>query len=100
MSIPGIMNFSAHVIVSEIGIDVGWFPSAAHLISWACICPRNDEGASKRRFNRQRKGGNWAKATLVQRQQERKAAICRPGSIVSTPGAPPRRRSWLWSPSF
>src|SRR5499433_765949 len=33
MSIPGIKNLSAHVIVSEIGIDMSRFPSAAHLIS-------------------------------------------------------------------
>jgi transposase len=55
MSIPGIKNLSAHVIVSEIGIDMSRFPSAAHLISWA---PRNDESAGKRRSNRMRKGGN------------------------------------------
>ena len=42
------------------------FPSAAHLISWACICPRNDESAGKRRSNRVRKGGTWLKTTLVQ----------------------------------
>jgi transposase len=55
-----------HVIVSEIGIDMSRFPSAAHLISWACICPRNDESAGKRRSNRVRKGGTWLKTTLVQ----------------------------------
>ena len=66
MSIPGLKNLSAHVIVSEIGIDMSRFPSAAHLISWACICPRNDESAGKRRSNRQRKGANWLKTTLVQ----------------------------------
>jgi transposase len=66
MSIPGIKNLGAHVIVSEIGIDMSRFPSAAHLISWACICPRNDESAGKRRSNRMRKGGNWLKTTLVQ----------------------------------
>jgi transposase len=59
MSIPGIKNLSAQVIVSEIGIDMSRFPSAAHLISWACVCPRNDESAGKRRSNRQRKGANW-----------------------------------------
>jgi transposase len=32
-SIPGIKNVSAHVIVSEIGIDMSRFPSAAHLMS-------------------------------------------------------------------
>jgi hypothetical protein len=42
------------------------FPSAAHLISWACICPRNDDSAGKRRSNRVRKGANWLKTTLVQ----------------------------------
>ena len=66
MSIPGIKNLSAHVIVSEIGIDMSRFPSAAHLISWACICPRNDESAGKRRSNRMRKGANWLKTTMVQ----------------------------------
>jgi transposase len=65
-SIPGIKNLSAQVIVSEIGIDMSRFPSAAHLISWACICPRNDQSAGKRRSNRQRKGANWLKATVVQ----------------------------------
>ena len=42
------------------------FPSDAHLISWACLCPRNDESAGKRRSNRMRKGSPWLKTTLVQ----------------------------------
>ena len=42
------------------------WPSAAHLMSWACVCPRNEESAGKRRSNRQRKGGNWLKTTLAQ----------------------------------
>ncbi len=37
---------------SEIGIDMSRFPSAVHLVSRACICPRNDESAGKRRSNR------------------------------------------------
>jgi transposase len=41
-------------------------PSVGHLISWACICPRNDESAGKRRSNRLRKGAPWLKTTLVQ----------------------------------
>ena len=66
ISIPGIKNLGAHVIVSEIGIDMSRFPSDAHLISWAGICPRNDESAGKRRSNRLRKGAPWLKTTLVQ----------------------------------
>ena len=66
MSIPGIKNLSAHVIISEIGIDMSRFPSDAHLISWAGVCPGNDESAGKRRSNRLRKGAPWLKTTLVQ----------------------------------
>ena len=42
------------------------FASAAHLLSWTCICPRNDESAGKRRSNRVRKGSVWLKTTMVQ----------------------------------
>ena len=66
LSIPGIKNLGAHVIVSEIGVDMSRFTSAAHLISWACICPRNDESAGKRRSNRVRKGSTCLKTTLLQ----------------------------------
>ena len=65
-SIPGVKDLGAHVIVSEVGIDMSRFPSAAHLISWTGICPRNDESAGKRRSNRTRKGAVWLKTTLVQ----------------------------------
>src|ERR1700684_2434761 len=66
ISIPGVKNLGAHVIVSEIGIDMSRFPSAAHLISWTGICPRNDESAGKRRSNRLRKGAPWLKTMLIQ----------------------------------
>jgi transposase len=50
-TIPGVSDLSAQVIVSEIGTDMGRFPTAGHLISWAGLCPRNDESAGKRRSN-------------------------------------------------
>ena len=42
------------------------FPTAGHLISWAGLCPGNDESAGKRRSTRLRKGAPWLKTTLVQ----------------------------------
>jgi transposase len=65
-SIPGVSDLTAQVIVSEIGTDMSRFPSAGHLISWAGLCPRNDESAGKRRSTRLRKGAPWLKTTLVQ----------------------------------
>ena len=65
-SIPGISRLSAQVIISEIGLDMSRFPTAGHLVSWAGLCPRNDESAGKRRSTRLRKGAPWPKTTLVQ----------------------------------
>jgi transposase len=65
-SIPGVSDLSAQVIVSEIGTDMSRFPTAGHLVSWAGLCPRNDESAGKRRSTRLRPGAPWPKATLVQ----------------------------------
>ncbi len=65
-SIPGVSDLTAQVIVSEIGTDMSRFPTAGHLISWAGLCPRNDESAGKRRSNRLRHGAAWLKTTLVQ----------------------------------
>ena len=64
--IPVISTLSAQVIISEIGTDMSRFPTAGHLISWAGLCPRNDESAGKRRSNRLRNGAPWLKTTLVQ----------------------------------
>jgi transposase len=65
-TIPGISSLSAEVIVAEIGTDMSRFPSEAHLISWAGLCPKNDESAGRRRSTRIKKGAPWLKTTLVQ----------------------------------
>jgi transposase len=64
--IPGFSDWMAAVVIAEIGVDMSRFPSAAHLISWAGLCPRNDESAGKRRSTRLRKSAPWLKTMLVQ----------------------------------
>lgn len=64
-TMPGISDLVAQVVVAEIGVDMTRFPSPGHLISWAGLCPRNDESAGKRRSTRVRKSGTWLKTTLV-----------------------------------
>ena len=63
-TMPGISD-NAQVLVAEIGVDMSRFPDPGHLISWAGLCPRNDESAGKRRSTRVRKGAPWLKTTLV-----------------------------------
>jgi transposase len=65
-TIPGLSGVSAHVVVAEIGVDMSRFATAGHLLSWAGLCPRNDESAGKRRSTRLRKGAPWLKTLLVQ----------------------------------
>jgi transposase len=64
-TMPGVSDVTAQVMVAEIGVDMQRFPSAGHLISWAGLCPKNDESAGKRRCTRVRQGAPWLKTTLV-----------------------------------
>ena len=66
VTIPGISQTAAHVIASEMGLDMTRFANADSLISWAGLCPRSDESAGKRRSTRIRKGAPWLKTTLIQ----------------------------------
>ena len=66
ITMPGVSETVARVLVAEIGVDMTRFPTAGHLVSWAGLCPRLDESAGKRRSTRTRPGNPWLKTTLVQ----------------------------------
>ena len=65
-TMPGVSATTAAVILAEIGTDMGMFPLAENLVSWAGLCPRLDESAGKRRSTRTRPSAPWLKTTLVQ----------------------------------
>ncbi len=56
----------AQVIIAEIGTDMSRFPTAAHLCSWAGLCPGNNESAGKRKSGKTPKGNKPLKSTLIQ----------------------------------
>lgn len=66
LTIPAVGRTVARVIVAEIGFDMSRFPTAGHLVSWAGLCPRQQESAGKRLSTRTRPGNPWLKTTLVQ----------------------------------
>ncbi|MBW3607745.1 MAG: transposase [Actinobacteria bacterium] len=65
-TIPGVDCRTAEVLLAEIGTDVGRFPTAGHLASWAGMCPGNHESGGKRKGGKTRKGSKWLRRALVQ----------------------------------
>ena len=64
MTIPGVKQRAAEVLIAEIGVDMSVFPTPKHLASWAKVSPGNDQSAGKRRSGKAGKGNKWLRATL------------------------------------
>jgi transposase len=69
MTIPGVGRRVAEVLIAEVGLDMTVFPSAAHLASWAGICPGNNSSGGKRRPGRTRHGSMWLRIALTEAAQ-------------------------------
>ena len=66
MTVPGVKQRLAWNLVAEVGPTVDAFPSAADLVSWAGICPGNNETAGKRKSGTTRNGNRWARKALCE----------------------------------
>ena len=62
--IPGIGPNVAQVILAEIGLDMSRFPTAAHLVSWAKLCPRTIQSGPFTRGGKTGKGNPYLKGAL------------------------------------
>ncbi len=69
VTIPGVSERTAQVILAEIGTDMSRFPTAGHLASWAGMCPGNNESAGKHGSGATRHGSTWLRTALVEAAQ-------------------------------
>lgn len=86
-TIPGVSARIAQVLVAETGADMSRFPTAAHLASWAGMCPGNHESASKHHGGTTRKGDSWLRGAIGE-------AALRPPA-PTTPICKPATAGWL-----
>jgi transposase len=62
--IPGISPGLAQIILAEIGLDMSRFPTAAHLVSWAKLCPRTIQSGAIQRGGKTGRGNPYLKGAL------------------------------------
>ena len=64
--IPGISPDLARAIIAEIGLDMSHFPTAAHLVSWAGLCPVSPPVRPPHPGRKKGQGDTWLRSALGQ----------------------------------
>jgi transposase len=59
--IPGLSPETAQLIIGEVGLDMTRFPTAAHLVSWARLCPRTVQSGTSTSSGNTGKGNPYLK---------------------------------------
>jgi len=64
--IPGLSEDLARVIIAETGLDMTRFPTAAHLVSWAGLCPSARQSGPRTRAGKKGQGNSYLRGALGQ----------------------------------
>lgn len=65
-TIPGIKERTATSIIAEVGVDLKMFATAAALVSWCGLRPRNEESAGKIKERKITHGNKYLRKTLIE----------------------------------
>ncbi len=68
-TIPGVDQYTAQVIVAELGTDMSRFATAGHAASWTGLTPGKNESAGRNRSAKTNKANRYLKAALVEAGQ-------------------------------
>ena len=66
MTIPGVKQRAAEVLIAEIGVDMSAFPTPKHLASWAKCAPATTSPPANAAPGKTGKGNKWLRATLTE----------------------------------
>jgi transposase len=66
MTIPGLARRNAITVFVETGGEMRHFPTAAHLCSWAAMCPGQQESGGKRQTGKTRDGNRYLRGALIE----------------------------------
>ena len=80
VTIPGIGQRTAEVIVAETGGDMARFATAARLAAWAGLAPGDNESAGKRKKAPTRKGDRQLRVAMVEAAWATWRTATRPGA--------------------
>ena len=65
-TMTGVEQRTAEVLIAELGVDMGAFPSDRHCAAWAGLGPGNQESAGKRKAGKTRKGDVWFRRHAIE----------------------------------
>jgi transposase len=102
--VAGIGRHAAQVLIAELGLDMGQFPTPGQLVSWARLAPRTIQSGARHRSGATGKGNPYLKAALGEAATAAAKTDTFPwaSATAAWSGASARARPWsLWpAPSW